>query len=128
MAPRQWHQHPVKNVPSSFVLALESTTRPKTKTEAQIFARWRNRTSVYTWHPLKRSRSLIPHPAGRRDLPWGGVSLQKWTKNVAGKATGGNSYRGVIGFCRKRLLWRPGCTECASWLLSRCARRFPGRE
>ena len=53
MAPQQWHQHPMKKLPSSLVLALESATRPKAKTEAQILARWRNRTPVYARHPLK---------------------------------------------------------------------------
>ena len=32
--------------------------------------------------------------------------LQIWTKNVAGKAGQGNSYRAVVGFCRKRLFAR----------------------
>ena len=35
------------------VLALESATRPKAKTEAQILARWRNRAPVYTQHVLR---------------------------------------------------------------------------
>ena len=37
---------------------------------------------------------------------------------MGGKAGQGNSYRAVIGFCRKRLLQGLGCTERASQLLS----------
>ena len=40
-----------------------------------------------------------------------------WTKNVAGKAGHGNSYRAVIGLCRSRLFEGLGCTERASRLL-----------
>ena len=47
----------------------------------------------------------------------GGRGLQLWTKNVAGKARQGNSYRAVIGFCRSRLFDGLGCTERASQLL-----------
>ena len=43
---------------------------------------------------------------------------KEWTKNVGAKGGQGNSYRAVIGFCRKRLLQGLGCTERASQLLS----------
>ena len=43
--------------------------------------------------------------------------MQIWTKNVAGKAGQGKSYRAVIGFCRERRLQGLGCTERASRLL-----------
>ena len=59
----------------------------------------------------------MPHPGSNEASALRGGALQIWTKNVAGKAGKGNSYRAVIGFCRQRLRQGPGCTERASRLL-----------
>ena len=66
----------------------------------------------------------MPHPGSDGAPAVGGGGLQIWTKNVAGKAGQGNSYRAVIGFCRKRRLQGLGCTERASRLLSCGEGRF----
>ena len=67
----------------------------------------------------------MPHPGSNEASALRGGALQIWTKNVAGKAGKGNSYRAVIGFCRKRLHQGPGCTERfpASFLWWRMAYR-----
>ena len=59
----------------------------------------------------------MPHPGSNETSALRGGGLQIWTKNGAGKAGQGNSYRAVIGFCCERLLQGLGCAERASRLL-----------
>ena len=71
-------------------------------------------SSLYTYlQAWVEGRSPMPHPGGDSPPAVGGAGLQIWTKNVAGKAGQGNSYRAVIGFCRKSSADRADQITCA---------------
>ena len=81
---REWQARAPSEERSLFALPLESTTRPKTKTEAQAPARWRIRASTFLKNTWIEARSPTPHPGGDWPLAPGGGGLQIWTTVVAG--------------------------------------------
>ena len=126
MAPQQWHQHPVKKL--RLFWPLKARQDPKQK-QRRKYLRSGGIELLSThgtrWRKLKSDASSgWPQEPGLRRGAF--AKLHKECGRQSQR--GGNSYRRVIGFCRQRLLWRCGCMECPSWLLSCGERRFPGRE
>ena len=77
---------------------LESTTKPKTKTDVQAPEWWWIRASIHTFqHGLKTEAQRLNQEAHGPCFRRGGLRI--WTENVAGKAGQGNSYRAVTAFC-----------------------------
>ena len=72
---REWQARAPSEERSLFALPLESTTRPKTKTEAQAPARWRIRASTFLKNTWIEVRSPTPHPGGDWPLAPGGGGL-----------------------------------------------------